>query len=83
MEAPWPFLMSVFSFPAGINPDVLLRPGFQGEAASAPTPTKPPAPKLKRRARDAEGQFKPDDPATPQDEAWEGSPSTELAASSL
>ena len=75
--------MSVFSFPAGINPDVLLRPGFQGEAASAPTPTKPPTPKLKRRARDAEGQFKPDDPATPQDEAWEDSTDSDPAAPSL
>lgn len=75
--------MSVFSFPAGINPDVLLRPGFQGEAASAPTPAKLPAPKLRRRARDAEGQFKPDDPATPQDEAWEDSTDSDPAAPSL
>lgn len=65
--------MSVFSFPAGISPDVLLRPGFQGEATSAPNPSKLPTPRFKRRARDAEGQFRPDDPATPQDEAWEAS----------
>lgn len=69
--------MSVFSFPAGMSPDVLLRPGFQGDAISAPNPSKPPAPRLRRRTRDAEGQFKPDDPTTPQDEAWEVLPENE------
>lgn len=73
------------SFSVGVDPVlVLAQQAADIEKGSASiAPTKPPTPKLRRRARDAEGQFKPDDPATPQDEAWEDLTNSEPAASSL
>jgi hypothetical protein len=73
------------SFSVGVDPVlVLAQQAADIEKGSASiAPTKPPTPKLRRRARDAEGQFKPDDPATPQDEAWEDSTNSEPAAPSL
>lgn len=69
-----PFLMSVFSFPAGVNPDVLLRPLFvrdqEDQVNDSPLPSAP-AKLCLRRARTPEGQFQPDNPATPENEAWQ------------
>lgn len=70
--------MSVFSFPSGVNPDILLRPDLQQDQESPPPQPPPQArPSLKlrsRRARDNEGQFQGDNLATPENEAWEDVP---------
>lgn len=63
------------SFSVGVDPVLVLAQQAADieKGSTSAASLKPSTPKLKRRARDAEGQFRPDDPATPQDEAWEAS----------
>lgn len=66
-----------FSVPPGMTLEQMLRvmavtePAVTGEAPTEVAVVIDPEPKPRKRARDASGRLKGDDPTTPQDEAWE------------
>ena len=70
----------LFSFSPGATPEehmALLRGGHQpelqpaGQEEQQPSEVTPKPGAKRKRAKDADGRFLADDPATPSDEAWE------------
>lgn len=58
-----------FAIPPGMTLEQMLK--VMGTAEPAPEPVAEPVKPARKRARDAFGRVKADDPATPENEAWE------------